>query len=218
MKKLLLSCMFILSAIGFNQVVTAAPQMGQEFDAVSQSIPTDDSKKIEVMEIFWYGCSHCFQMEQPLNTWLKNKPADVNFKRMPGIPNASWAPMAQTYFAMEALGITEKLHSKLFHAVHKEKSLNPTDQKAALDWLVANSGMDRSKVEETFNSFTVNTNMKRAAQIFRSSGATGVPSLVIDGKFITSGTMAGGNAQALQVTDYIINNIRETKGKDAPKK
>jgi protein dithiol oxidoreductase (disulfide-forming) len=218
MKKLLLSCMFILGSLGFNQAVTAAPQMGQEFDAVSQTIPTDDSKKIEVMEIFWYGCSHCFQMEQPLHAWLKNKPADVNFKRIPGIPNASWAPMAQTYFAMETLGITEKLHSKLFHAVHKEKSLNPTNQKAALDWLVANSGMDRSKVEETFNSFTVNTNMKRAAQIFRSSGATGVPSLVIDGRFITSGTMAGGNAQALQVTDYIINNIRETKGKDTSKK
>ncbi len=157
-------------------------------------------------------------MEQPLSAWLKNKPADVSFKRIPGIPNASWAPMAQTYFAMETLGITEKLHSKLFNAIHKEKSLNPTNQKAALDWLVANSGMDRSKVEEAFNSFTVNTNMKRAAQIFRSSGATGVPSLVIDGKYITSGTMAGGNAQALQVTNYILNNIRESKGKDATKK
>lgn len=218
MKKLLLSSMLLLSTLGFNQATLAAPQLGQEFDAVTQTIPTDDPKKIEVMEIFWYGCSHCFQMEQPLNAWLKNKPDDVSFKRIPGIPNASWAPMAQVYFSMEALGIADKLHTKLFHAIHKEKSLNPANQKAALDWLVANSGMDRSKVEETFNSFTVNTNMKRAAQIFRSSGATGVPSLVIDGKYITSGTMAGGNAQALQVTDYILNNIRETKGKEASKK
>ncbi|MGJ8619544.1 MAG: thiol:disulfide interchange protein DsbA/DsbL [Methylophilaceae bacterium] len=218
MKKLLLSCMFILSAAGLIPAANAAPQIGQEFDAVSQTIPTDDPKKIELMEIFWYGCSHCFHMEQPLSTWLKNKPADINFKRIPGIPNASWAPMAQTYFAMETLGISEKLHSKLFNAIHKEKSLNPTNQKAALDWLVLNSGLDRSKVEEAFNSFTVNTNMKRAAQIFRSSGATGVPSLVIDGKYITSGTMAGGNAQALQVADYIINNIRESKGKSAQKK
>ncbi len=218
MKKLLLLCMLFISTLGFNLASVAAPQLGQEFDAVAQTIPTDDAKKIEVMEIFWYGCSHCFHMEQPLSAWLKNKPADVSFKRIPGIPNASWAPMAQTYFAMETLGITEKLHSKLFNAIHKEKSLNPTNQKAALDWLVANSGMDRSKVEEAFNSFTVNTNMKRAAQIFRSSGATGVPSLVIDGKYITSGTMAGGNAQALQVTNYIVNNIRESKGKDATKK
>ncbi len=218
MKKLLLLCMLFISTLGFNLASVAAPQLGQEFDAVAQTIPTDDSKKIEVMEIFWYGCSHCFHMEQPLSAWLKNKPADVSFKRIPGIPNASWAPMAQTYFAMETLGITEKLHSKLFNAIHKEKSLNPTNQKAALDWLVANSGMDRSKVEEAFNSFTVNTNMKRAAQIFRSSGATGVPSLVIDGKYITSGTMAGGNAQALQVTNYIVNNIRESKGKDPAKK
>ncbi len=218
MKKLLLLCMLFISTLGFNLASVAAPQLGQEFDAVAQTIPTDDAKKIEVMEIFWYGCSHCFHMEQPLSAWLKNKPADVSFKRIPGIPNASWAPMAQTYFAMETLGITEKLHSKLFNSIHKEKSLNPTNQKAALDWLVANSGMDRSKVEEAFNSFTVNTNMKRAAQIFRSSGATGVPSLVIDGKYITSGTMAGGNAQALQVTNYIVNNIRESKGKDATKK
>jgi len=218
MKKLLLLCILFISTLGLNLASVAAPQLGQEFDAVAQTIPTDDAKKIEVMEIFWYGCSHCFHMEQPLSAWLKNKPADVSFKRIPGIPNASWAPMAQTYFAMETLGITEKLHSKLFNAIHKEKSLNPTNQKAALDWLVANSGMDRSKVEEAFNSFTVNTNMKRAAQIFRSSGATGVPSLVIDGKYITSGTMAGGNAQALQVTNYIVNNIRESKGKDAAKK
>jgi thiol:disulfide interchange protein DsbA len=213
MKKLLLSFMFIFSAVGFTQTALAAPQIGQEFDAVAQVIPTDDPTKIEVMEIFWYGCSHCFHMEKPLHTWLKNKRSDITFKRMPGIPNKSWAPMAQTFFTMEALGLTEKLHGKLFTAIHKAKSLNPTNQKAALTWLTNNSGLDRSKVEETFNSFTVNTQMKRAVQIFKSSGATGVPSLVVDGKYITSGTMAGGNVQALKVVDYITKNIRANKNK-----
>jgi protein dithiol oxidoreductase (disulfide-forming) len=218
MKKLLLSFALILGAVSLNSPVLAAPQIGQEFDAVAQTLPTDDKSKIEVMEIFWYGCSHCYHMEQPLNTWLKTLPADVSFKRMPGLPNPSWAPMAQAYFTMETLGISEKLHDKLFDAIHKQKALNPTDQKAALNWIVNNSGLDRKKVEETFNSFTVNANLKRAAQVFRSSGATGVPSLVIDGKYITSGTMAGGNAQALQVTDYIINNIRTAKKQSSAKK
>jgi protein dithiol oxidoreductase (disulfide-forming) len=218
MKKILLPFMLMLGFVSFNTSALAEPQVGQEFDAVTQAIPTDDPNKIEVMEIFWYGCSHCYHMETPLNAWRKNMPADVSFKRMPGLPNASWAPMAQAYFTMEALGVVDKLHEKLFDAIHKQKSLNPTDQKAAIDWITNNSGLDRAKVEETFNSFTVNTNLKRAAQVFRSSGATGVPSLVIDGKYITSGTMAGGNAQALQVADYIIKNVRATKAKQTTKK
>ena len=218
MKKFLLSLMFILGSVSLSSTVIAAPQAGEQFDAVTQVMPTDNPKKIEVMEIFWYGCSHCYHMEKPLSAWLKTMPADVTFKRMPGIPNASWAPMAQTYFAMESLGVADKLHEKLFQAIHKEKSLNPTDKKAAIDWLTNNSGLDRAKVEETFNSFTVNTNMKRAAQVFRSSGATGVPSLVVDGRFITSGTMAGGNAQALQVVDYITKNVRASKAKEPVKK
>lgn len=211
MKKFLLSIMFIFAAASVNSTALAAPTLGDDFDAVAQTIPTNDATKIEVMEIFWYGCSHCYQMETPLHAWLKTKPADVNFVRMPGLPNPSWAPMAKAYYTMEILGVSDKLHGKLFSAIHKQKSLNPTKEKAAIDWIANQGGIDRAKVEETFNSFTVNTKLKRAAQVFRSSGATGVPSLVVDGKYITSGTMARGNGKALQVVDYIISNVRKDK-------
>lgn len=187
------------------------PVMGSEFDAVAQNISTDNPAKIEVMEIFWYGCSHCYQMEAPLHTWVKKLPSDVYFKRMPGLPNPSWAPMAKAFYAMETLGVSEKLHTKLFDAIHKTKTLNPTDEKAAIDWMTAQSGMDKIKVEQAFKSFTMNTSLNRAAQIFKATGATGVPSLVIDGKFITSATMNGGNEQALKTTDYIIDNVRKDK-------
>jgi len=188
-----------------------SPVMGSEFDAVAQNISTDNPAKIEVMEIFWYGCSHCYQMEAPLHTWVKKLPSDVYFKRMPGLPNPSWAPMAKAFYAMETLGVSEKLHTKLFDAIHKTKTLNPTDEKAAIDWMTAQSGMDKIKVEQAFKSFTMNTSLNRAAQIFKATGATGVPSLVIDGKFITSATMNGGNEQALKTTDYIIDNVRKDK-------
>jgi protein dithiol oxidoreductase (disulfide-forming) len=188
-----------------------APALGSEFDAVAQNISTDNPSKIEVMEIFWYGCSHCYQMEAPLHTWVKKLPSDVYFKRVPGLPNPSWAPMAKAFYAMETLGVSEKLHSKLFDAIHKAKTLNPTDEKAAIDWITAQSGMDKLKVEQAFKSFTMNTSLNRAAQIFKASGATGVPSLVIDGKFITSATMNGGNELALKTTDYIIDNVRKDK-------
>lgn len=218
MKNILLSLMLLLGATCMTSAVFAEPQPGQEFDAVTQVIPTDNPAKIEVMEIFWYGCPHCYHMEEPLKAWLKKMPADVSFKRMPALPNPSWAPMAKAYFTMESLGIADKLHSSLFEAINKQKSLNPTDEKAAIDWVTNKSGLDRAKVEETFKSFTVTTNLSRAAQIFRSSGATGVPSLVVDGKYITSVTMAGGNAEALQVVDYIIKNVRDTKAKKPAKK
>lgn len=212
-KKGLAILMLSLSTFAFAE----APKVGDQFDAVAQAISTDNVAKIEVMEIFWYGCSHCYSMEAPLSAWVKKLPSDIYFKRVPGLPNPSWAPMAKAFYAMETLGVGEKLHTKLFEAIHKTKSLNPTDEKAAIEWVTAQSGLDKLKVEGAFKSFTTNTSLNRAAIIFRNSGATGVPSLVIDGKYITSSTMAGGNEQALKTADYIIENVRTDKAKTAKK-
>ena len=210
--------MLSLSAASISSLAMAeAPKIGTEFEAVAQPIATDNAAKIEVMEIFWYGCIHCYQMDAPLIAWVKKLPSDVYFKRVPGLPNPSWAPMAKAFYAMETLGVAEKLHTPLFDAINKSKTLNPTDEKAAIAWVTQQSGMDKLKVEQAFKSFTINTNLNRAAQIFRASGATGVPSLVIDGKYITSSTMSGGNEQALKVADYIIGNVRADKAKIAKK-
>ena len=209
MKKLL-SALLMLASFS---VFAADPQMGKEFDRTAQTITNENPNKIEVIELFWYGCGHCHHMETPLNAWIKKLPADVTFKRVPGLPNQSWAPMAKTYYALETLGLLEKLHAPLFEAIHKQKALNPTDEKAAIDWVIKQSGLDKIKVEDAFNSFSTNANLKRAANIFRASGATGVPSLVINGQFITSGTMAGNNDLALKTADYIITNIRADKAK-----
>jgi len=218
MRKLFAVCMFALGTLAMSNLALAdAPKLGEQFDAVAQPISTENPAKIEVMEIFWYGCIHCYQMETPLSAWVKKFPGDVYFKRLPGLPNPSWAPMAKAFYAMETLGVAEKLHTPLFEAIHKQKTLNPTDEKAAIDWVTKQSGLDKLKVEQAFKSFTINTNLNRAAQMFRNSGATGVPSLVIDGKYITSSTMSGGNEQALQTADYIINNIRKDKAAAAKK-
>lgn len=209
MKKLFSALLLLAS---FN-VFAADPQMGKDFDRTAQAITNENPTKIEVVELFWYGCGHCHHMETPLNAWVKKLPADVTFKRVPGLPNQSWAPMAKTFYAMETLGLLEKLHTPLFDAIHKQKSLNPTDEKGAIEWVTKQSGLDKAKVEEAYNSFSTNANLKRAANLFRASGATGVPSLVINGQFITSSTMAGNNDLALKTADYIITNIRADKAK-----
>lgn len=214
MKKLLSALMLLAS---FN-VLAAEPLMGKDFDKTAQAMPTDTPNKIEVTEIFWYGCIHCYHMDPILNAWVKKLPADVVFKRVPGLPQPAWAPMAKAFYVMDDLKLSDKLHTALFDAIHKEKVLNPTDEVATIDWMTKKSGLDKKKVEEAFKSFSMNNKLNRAAQFFRASGATGVPSFVIDGQFITSSTMAGGNEQALKTADYLIANIRADKAKTLAKK
>lgn len=213
MKKLLSALMLLAS---FN-VLAADPQLGKEFDKTLQAIPTDTPNKIEVAEIFWYGCVHCYHMDPILNAWVKKLPADVVFKRIPGLPQPAWAPMAKAFYALEDLNLSAKLHTPLYDAIHKEKVLNPTDEAAAIDWITKKSGLDKKKVEDAFKSFSMNNKLNQAAQVFRASGATGVPSFIINGQFITSSTMAGGNEEALKTVDYIIANIRADKAKAAKK-
>ena len=207
MKKLLTALMLLVS----TTVMADVPQNGTEFSPTVQVIPTDSPAKIVVTELFWYGCPHCYALEPQLAAWVKTLPKDVVFKRVPGLPRPDWAPMAKAYYVMEALGLTEKLHSKLFDALHKQKAFLPNDERATIDWMTKESGLDRKKVESEFNSFSLNTKLNQAAQIFRASGATGVPSLIIDGKYITSVTMAGGNQEVFNVANYLIENIRKDK-------
>ena len=200
----------------FN-VLAADPQIGKDFDKTLQVIPSDNPNKIEVTEVFWYGCIHCYHMDPLLNAWVKKLPADVVFKRMPGLPQPAWAPMAKAFYAMDDLKLSDKLHTALFDAIHKEKVLDPTNEVAAIDWMTKKSGLDKSKVDAAFKSFSMNNKLNQAAQFFRATGATGVPSFIINGQFITSSTMAGGNEQALKTVDYIVGNIRADKTNSAKK-
>ena len=212
--KNVLATLMILASLN---VFAADPQMGRDFDKTLQAIPTDNPNKIEVAEVFWYGCIHCYHMDPILNAWVKKLPSDVAFKRVPGLPQAAWAPMAKAFYAMDDLKLSDKLHSALFDAIHKEKVLNPTDEVATIAWITQKSGLDKAKVEGAFKSFSMNNRLNQAAQFFKSSGATGVPSFIINGQFITSSTMAGGNDQALKTVDYIVSNIRADKAKTAKK-
>lgn len=210
----MLSALMLLAS--FN-VLAADPQIGKDFDKTLQVIPSDNPNKIEVTEVFWYGCIHCYHMDPLLSAWVKKLPADVVFKRMPGLPQPAWAPMAKAFYAMDDLKLSDKLHTALFDAIHKEKVLDPTNEVAAIDWMTKKSGLDKSKVDAAFKSFSMNNKLNQAAQYFRATGATGVPSFIINGQFITSSTMAGGNEQALKTVDYIVGNIRADKTNSAKK-
>lgn len=206
MKSFLTALLMLVSSVAI-----AGPQAGFEYQQTQQVIPTDNPAKVEVTELFWYGCPHCYELEPHLTVWVKKLPQDVTFKRVPGIPRPDWAPGAKAYYAMEALGVLDKLHAPFFEAIHKQRSVKANDEAAMIDWITKQSGMDRKKVSDAYNSFSVNTKNMRAMQIFRASGATGVPALIVDGKYITSISMAGGTEEVLKVADQLIAKARAEK-------
>jgi len=214
MKALVASLLMLLVFTSSYADTPLVPKEGTEYLSTPQVMPTDNPAKIEVTELFWYGCPHCYALEPGLEAWVKKLPKDVEFKRVPGIARPEWVPMAKAYYTLEALGLVDKLHGALFDAIHKQKIVNPSDETSAIDWITKQSGLDRKKVENTFRSFSVTTKVSRAYQVFQTSGATGVPSLIIEGRYLTSGTLAGSGEDALRVTDYLIEKVRaERTGK-----
>ena len=205
MKKFVFLYLILIS----NLVNAVDPQLNLNFKPTKEKIENESPGKIEVIEMFLYGCVHCFQIEPAINKWKANLPKDVEFKRVPAVPRKDWIPMARTYYAMESLGILEDFHGKLFNAIHNDKTLNPDDESAAIQWISTNAKLDTDKVQGAFKSFSMEAKLKKANQMFRSAGATGVPTLIINGSYLTSSTMAGGPENAIKITEIIIENIRK---------
>ena len=209
MKKLI----FIILIAITNFVFAIQPEPGVNFKPTKEVIPTESKDKIEVVELFWYGCVACFNMDPYLDKWADDLPKDVTFKRIPAIPRKDWVASAKAYYALESLGLVNKLHEKLFDAIHKEKTFKHNDSKALINWIALNGKLDIKDVEAAFNSFSMKSKLSRSFKIFKAAGATGVPTMIIDGKYFTSSTMAGGEQNAIDIMNFIIKNVRKDKAK-----
>jgi thiol:disulfide interchange protein DsbA len=207
MKKLLLAFLVIVT----NNAVAVEPKPGINFKNTNEIIATVSGNKIEVIELFWYGCIHCQNLDPYLDKWSDKLPKDVVFKRVPAIPRKNWIPAAKAYYALKTLDLDYKLHEKLFEAIHKDKTLNPADPKALVNWIVLNGKLDKAEVDSAFNSFSMNAKLSRSLKMFKAAGATGVPSIIIDGRYLTSSTMAGGEQNTIDLMNYIIDNVRKDK-------
>ncbi len=197
---------------------TAGAQLaaGKDYSLVRPPQPTDSGAKVEVIEFFFYGCPHCNNLVPHLEAWLKRKPADVDFKRVPAIFQDSWTPLARTYYALDAMNLTDKLHVELFAAIHRQKT-RLDDANAIFNW-VAGKGVDRKKFEAAYNSFGVNGRVKRSMDLTRKFDIPGTPALVVDGKYLTAPGMALKSDRSIdydrffQIIDGLIAEARKTKG------
>jgi thiol:disulfide interchange protein DsbA len=178
------------------------PVEGRQYTKVSSPQPVLVQGKTEVIEFFGYWCPHCNELEPSLEAWIKKLPADVNFRRIPVAWQAMHQPYQQLYYALEAMGANLEMHGKMFRAVHTERLRLDTD--AGLAAFAKANGLDASKLADVMKSFTVASKCKVATQTFRTFGIDGVPTLVVDGRFITSPALAGGETQVFDVLEALM--------------
>jgi thiol:disulfide interchange protein DsbA len=164
--------------------------------------PTDTGDKIEVLEFFWYGCPHCYHFEPFINAWKKTKPANVEFIRVPAVFRPDWEIQARTYYALSNMGVIEDIHGKIFDAIHKDKKkLNTKEQ--LTDFVVAN-GINREKFEKEYISFAVDNMVRKGKKKQTAYNIQGVPSVAVNGKYLTSGSMSGSYDNLISILNYLI--------------
>jgi thiol:disulfide interchange protein DsbA len=189
-------------------------QAGKDYSRLDPPQPTDAADKVEVVEFFWYGCGHCYRLEPDLAKWTKSLPKDVTFKRIPAIPNEAWGQTAIIYYTLEAMGLLDKYHQKVFDAIHRDNVIL-SNRKVRDDWL-AKQGIDVAEFNKVEKSFSVQAKMSRARQLTAAYKISGVPTLVVNGKYQTSNELAGGPERVVQVTDGLVNLSRREISAGAP--
>ncbi len=185
---------------------------GTHYARLKNAVPVETGKNIEVIEFFSYGCPHCGELEPVLQGWLKNKPADVTFRRIPVMFQPKWENLAKAYFTLDALGEETKLSPDLFVALHG-KGLPLWNEKDFLDW-AASKGLDRKKVQDLFNSFTVVGKVNRSKQLAQTYGIQSVPTMIVDGKYTTGPErLQGGHSAIPAALDALIEKARAERPK-----
>lgn len=191
-----------------------APRVLQDVDyRVIPTQPVPGGNLIEVVEFFWYGCPYCYQLEPHFNAWLRRQAADIVVRRVPAAFRESWVPHARLYYTLEALGAVERLHRKVYDSYHVEQMpLNTTD--AIADW-AANHDIDRERWLTVYRSDDIGQRILDARDQLRRYTVSGTPSVVVDGRYLTSSGMTPGVAAMIPVLDGLVVLVREERGRRA---
>lgn len=168
--------------------------------------PVAAANGIEVIDFFWYGCPHCHNLQPALERWISRKPADVTVRRIPAILRDSWAPHARIYYTLEALGEVERLHQRVYHGYHVEE-LSMSKPEVMSEWSVRN-GIARERWDEAYNSPAVQRKVEEAARLSRAYSIAGTPSLVVNGRYLTSGSMGESLNSTVLILDGLVSKVR----------
>ena len=171
--------------------------------------PVEARGQVEVIDFFWYGCPHCNDLQPALEGWLKRKPADVALRRIPAILRDSWAPHARIYYTLEQLNEVERLHQKVYYSYHVER-LHMSKPDVMVEWAVRN-GIDRKKWLDAYYSSEVDARVERAKKLAEAYTVEATPTLVVDGRYLTSGALAPSLNGMIPVLEDLIRLARQQR-------
>jgi thiol:disulfide interchange protein DsbA len=187
----------------------AEEELAGGYETLDAPQPTQNPDKIEVIEFFWYGCPHCYDFEPILESWVKKLPANVDFIRQPAAFSDLWAKHAKAFYVAQALGVLDKVHADFFDALqNKHQKLETEEQLAAF---FTAHGVKEADFLEAYNSFLVDTKVRQAAVTPARYGVTGVPVLIVNGKYKVDGRSAGSHEKMIEVTNQLIKKEAAAK-------
>ncbi len=191
-------------------VAQAGVVESMEYVRVSPVQPVPPGPKILVQEVFWYGCPHCFHLEPLLNKWLAHKPADVTFERQAAAISPYWLPQARAFFAFKDLGLLKALHDKFFNAIHVHHEV--LDNAATISaWVAHHSHVSAARFTSVYRSFAVGLAVRKARQQQNEEGIHSVPTFIVDGRYRTNPSLAGGRRQLLREVDYLVHKVQHAE-------
>ncbi|MCM5705237.1 thiol:disulfide interchange protein DsbA/DsbL [Larsenimonas salina] len=205
-KKLLTS--FIVSLCLASTAFAAAPEAGKDYKVLDEPVNTElPDGKIQVTEVFWYGCPHCYALNPSLEKWAAELKDDVDFELLPATMGRTWVRHAAVYYAATQLGIEHKLHDDLFDAIHKNGE-HMTDDGEIAEFF-SHYGVSKEAALKALNSFGVKSQINEAHARMRAYKLMGVPALVVDGKYVITPKTAGGLENMLTIASKLIDEIRD---------
>jgi thiol:disulfide interchange protein DsbA len=199
----MIKALFVSLALVIFAATASATEFraGEHYELITPPLPTANADKVEVVELFWYGCPHCFAFEPSVEEWLAHKPDYVEFVRMPAVFARQWEVHARAFYAAQQLGVLDLVHRPLFEALHLEKRRIFTEDQLAE--FFGEHGVSEEEFRAAFDSFDVDTRTRQAISLTRSYGISGVPSIIVNGKYRTSAQQAGTYEQLLKLVDFL---------------
>jgi thiol:disulfide interchange protein DsbA len=184
---------------------------GTHYTELRAPVNTPDDSKIEVLEAFWYGCSHCFRFEPLVADWESKAADDVDFRRFPTMWNALMKVHAQIYFTAEAMDVIHLVHEPVFDAINVEG--NRLQNEKLIGELFEANGIARADFEAAFNSFSVRTKVNQAEKRMQDYEIRSTPNMIVNGKYlVTTGEAVRTQAEMLEVVDFLVDKERRAMG------
>ncbi len=197
----------LLLALSVSGLASAAEwKEGTHYNRLDNPVRTESDSGVEVAEVFWYGCPHCYNFKPLIEEWAASAPDYVNYVKIPAALGRNWEPHAYAFYALEAMGELDKVHDALFEALAGER--RPLNTPEALADFVADYGVDPDEFVSTYKSFGVNARMQKAQSKIRGARITGTPTMLVNGKYTVSASMAGSHEAVLEVVDYLVAKER----------